>query len=346
MALLFACLIGAGGCGGNPTTPAPPDAPSAPPAAPTALAVVPFQRTAAGNRYQLSWSAPADPRVTAFVVEVGTASGAADVATVDTASASTTFTLVTNVRGPAVVRVRARWSGGVTGASNEVSIEDIRDMIEALFFATGRLRSPSHQPICQFTALYPDAVEGFGPRTGVTVTVSSTMPAANRAALDRLFDDVVAATDGGLGLTRLTSSDRTLLEDAVIRRRFPGPNHVVVVDWDDSRVACGNALGCGGGTLYPNPATALFQNGFANVNRVNDVNNNSVAYVAAHETAHALGLCHLTSPIMGQLTLMGTSAVVGVTALSAAELAAIRSVYRAGFGGGTTRQQLQAAGLL
>jgi hypothetical protein len=314
--------------------------------APSSLAVVPMQRTAAGNAYQLSWTAAPDARVVSFAIEVATASGGAAAQNTETGSAATTFTLVTNQRGPVFVRVRARWSEGLTASSNEVMAEDIRDMIEALFFATGRLRSPSHQPICQFTSLYPDVVEGFGPRTDVTTVISSTLPAANSAALDRLLDDLATASAGGLGITRITTNDRTLLEDAALRKRFAAANQVVVVDFADARVACGNPLGCGGGTLYPNHSTATFLNGFASVERVNDANNNSVAAVTAHEAGHAFGLCHVAGSIMGQLTLMGASTVANITALSPAELAAIRSLYGAGFGGGATRPMLVAAGLL
>ena len=90
----------------------------------------------------------------------------------------------------------------------------------------------------------------------------------------------------------------------------------------------------------------LFRNAFVVAQQADNVFRNSTEAVIAHELGHAVGLCHCASPIMGELTLMGRSAIAGIARLSGPELAAIRSVYGAALGPGATKQQLIAAGLL
>jgi hypothetical protein len=88
-----------------------------PPGAPTSLT---FQRS--GNRVTLNWAAPATgPSATGYVIEVGTASGLANLLAVPIPSAVTT---VTAVAPPGVyyVRVRASNGAGAGPASNQVAI--------------------------------------------------------------------------------------------------------------------------------------------------------------------------------------------------------------------------------
>jgi hypothetical protein len=69
-----------------------------------------------------SW-AVASRNPTPYVIEVGSSPGANDVASVNLASASVTFTVSSVPRGTHFVRVRGRNSCGVGPASNEVRVD-------------------------------------------------------------------------------------------------------------------------------------------------------------------------------------------------------------------------------
>ena len=174
--LLFVMLAGCGGGAATPPAPSPPPVGTPPipatPRPPTNLTVSPQQRTSQGNVYDIRWTAPSDASVSVFVVEAGSSSGASDLRTVEAPAGAGSLTLSIQQRGPAFVRVSATNAAGTSDPSNEVRAEDIRDIVEALFLSTGPLRSPSHQPFCQFTSLFPDVVEGFRPGTTVRVLLS------------------------------------------------------------------------------------------------------------------------------------------------------------------------------
>ena len=84
------------------------------PAAPTGLTP-----GGTGNTVALSWTAAAG--ATSYVVEAGTAPGAANLASFDTGSPATSFS-ATAPNGTYYIRVRARTSCGTSGPSNEVVI--------------------------------------------------------------------------------------------------------------------------------------------------------------------------------------------------------------------------------
>lgn len=75
-----------------------------------------------GSTVTLTWAAPtsSDP-ATSYMVEAGSSSGAANIASLDTGNAATTLTVASVPAGTYFVRVRARNSSGVGAASNEVT---------------------------------------------------------------------------------------------------------------------------------------------------------------------------------------------------------------------------------
>lgn len=346
--VVFSCASCNAGKSGTPpgATPSPtaPTAPVTVAGPPANLAVVPQQRNSQGSIYEFRW-APPSGAVTSFVVEVGSSSGASDIGVFEAPSSAPAYSLTTQHRGAMFVRVRARTAGGLGNPSNELRVEDQRDVIEALFLSTGALRSPDHQPICQFGSLFPDDVGGFRRGTTVSALQSNSLPEPHKQAAARFFDDLIAATMGSLQVVRNFSDDRAYMEGVFGRGAFRGINELIVLDVADARPFCGS-LGCGGGRLPPGATTAVFQNATVVVQRTDPVFNNSTEAIIAHELSHAFGLCHIASPIMGEYTLMGTSAIAGVTRLSPAELAAVRSLYGAGLGPGSKRQELVSSGLI
>jgi hypothetical protein len=81
------------------------------PGAPTGLTA-----STIGNTVTLTWNAVAE--ALAFIIEAGSAPGLANLATLDTGNAATSFT-ATAPDGTYYVRVRARTSCGISAASNE-----------------------------------------------------------------------------------------------------------------------------------------------------------------------------------------------------------------------------------
>ena len=76
-----------------------------------------------GVRVVLTWSPPiAGDSPTSYVLEAGSAPGLSDLVNTDTGSVATIFTADNVPAGTYFVRVRARNSGGTSGASNEVQV--------------------------------------------------------------------------------------------------------------------------------------------------------------------------------------------------------------------------------
>jgi len=76
-----------------------------------------------GGRVSLRWLAPSsgDPP-TSYVVEAGSGSGRADIASIDTGSAAPGLDLANVATGTYFVRVRAKNAAGISGPSNELTI--------------------------------------------------------------------------------------------------------------------------------------------------------------------------------------------------------------------------------
>jgi hypothetical protein len=87
------------------------------PAAPTNLTA-----SVAGSSVTLRWSAPQDGTVDTYVIEAGSASGLADLATVNTGTATTIFSAAGVHAGTYFVRVGAGNAAGTSGPSNETVV--------------------------------------------------------------------------------------------------------------------------------------------------------------------------------------------------------------------------------
>jgi hypothetical protein len=87
------------------------------PAAPTGLTA-----TSSGSTVSLTWNTPSSGAPTAYVIEAGSASGLADLATFSTNSTATSFSSGGAANGTYYLRVRATNPAGTSSASNEVIV--------------------------------------------------------------------------------------------------------------------------------------------------------------------------------------------------------------------------------
>jgi hypothetical protein len=177
--------------------------PEAAPQPPTEVIVTPFDVSAGSVNYRLTLTPPASGPITTYLIELGTGPGLDDLGSREVPGGATEpYEFGTPHHGPFVVRVRTKDGARLSSPSAEVAVEDVRDVVEALFLSTGPLRSPAHQPICQFTSFYPDVVEGFPRGARIAVLLSSGLAAEPRAAVERELGEFSAATGGGLARGR------------------------------------------------------------------------------------------------------------------------------------------------
>jgi peptidyl-Asp metalloendopeptidase len=78
--------------------------------------------TVTGSSVVLAWRAPADCAPTSYIIEAGSAPGAADLARLSTGSAATSFTAAGVAAGTYYVRVRAANGSAESDPSNEVAV--------------------------------------------------------------------------------------------------------------------------------------------------------------------------------------------------------------------------------
>jgi hypothetical protein len=145
---MVASLVGCGGgSSGSATSPTSPGTTQGAPAAPKQASFNVIDFATGGIR--VFWLGVAGAE--RYLVEVGSSSGASDIETVNAPpGVGATYATVSNVapREGIFIRVKAVNAGGTSAPSNELRIDmpDIRDAIEALFFASGPYGEVSRNP--------------------------------------------------------------------------------------------------------------------------------------------------------------------------------------------------------
>lgn len=333
-ALIPACLLTfAIGCGGggksqNPTAPTPAAIP-APPSGLTIGTVTLRERTV-----PLTW-APS-PGATAYVIEVGSASGASDVAVITTSDANASNTLSGVRVGRSYARVKASNAVGVSGPSGEVNffVADFQDYIEAIFLDSGPVRAiRGSGDAC----ILPGGgrLIGFPRGSTVRARIWTAISGGNRAAIEDTLGQVSDATGGAIN-TAVESTDES--------NPSPRDNEIVFGSIEnDPRCP----LGCARPS-YISPGVlrwvrALFTRAIID-------SGNTAPF--AHETAHAaLGMCHVNSDGIGgdQNSIMATrpGGTRGLPSrLTPWDVEVTKAVYNAGLNPGTTRDAFSRAGLV
>jgi hypothetical protein len=333
LAALLATAIGPG-CGGGSTSSAPTQAP--PTASALDFTIAPMVNN--GTVVEFRWSGSG---ATSYRIEVGSTSGASDVATLDTAGPSTSFTWTGVGVGNFYARVKGRQGTTLGAPSNEVLVGsiDARQLVDALFFAYGPLAVVGNFGRGLLTGYWQDRALGWEPGTSFTVILGESVPAAFAASAEKTVQQIAPATKGAVNPTMGGRRPDPLPS--------PGPGEVTISMVTLSEVkdqcSCASCVGC---------ATTWYRWSFAQRAQILMSPEAEVA-TAAHEIGHVVGLAHAISaagvrpPLTMGLTTDARYAPNGrVDVLEPATVRMLETVYAAGLTAGSTRRQFEAAGLV
>ncbi len=318
-AFVLACGVAlvASACGGNPNK-----ASSQPTAARNLAETV--TPTLADNDVQLSWVAAQN--VDSSQIQIGTSTGASNVLTADV-TGGTTFDWQHAAPGSYFIRVKSTsGSTSVTSAELLLTVNSLKQVIEALFFGTGPLALQASP-----TTIWQGAPRG----STYQLLVKSSIPLPS---LQQSIQQISSATNGQVTLT--TTTIDTLPSTLA--------SHQILI-WDDLAICNGIIAPGNENVIGVTCARTLDSNGFNQGVIGLSISGRNLA-VELHELCHAVFIAqHIASTLGGTDTVMSPTNFLGnsTQGFSPYELAAIRAVYsNTSVGPFSTRAQFQAAGLV
>ena len=273
-------------------------------------------------------------------LEVGSSSGASDVALLDVGP-STSYLWTRVPVGNFYARVKGLQGASVGAPSNEVLVGsiDARQMIDALLFAYGPLavaRSPGRSLL---SGPRLDRMLGWQPGTGLAVVFGESVPAATVSAAEKTVQQIGPATRGAV-------------QAGVVGRRpdplpLPAPGEVTLSMAEPAEVLrrcnCETCVGC---------AATFYSGSFAQRAWI-VMSTTTSPPTAAHELGHVIGLAHVISAAgvrpsftMGVTTDGQYSPAGRLDELDPATVRMLETIYGAGFTAGSSRRQFEAAGLV
>jgi len=270
-ALIIAAALIAAACGSS--SPSAPSTGSSSTSAVTGFVVSLQQISLTANTVAFSWTSTG---ASTYKMMIGTSSGASDAVNVDVTGTSYTWT-APRTAGIYYARVAAV-SGGTTGsASTELPIFtlDMRNMIDALFFAAGPMSQNSTINPTPFNSQINAAIWADGISLNVIVTSEAGSTSLSNA--QRFVSDYLAAT--GNHVTATVSTTATDYKGATLGSL---PLNTVVVRVDQvcttpGVIACAN--------YGPSPVGT--NRSFVNLNTA------AGALSVSHEIGHSFGLSHM-----------------------------------------------------
>lgn len=322
--LVVAAALAAAACGSNSTAPS---TTANPLSSPASFTVTLQQVSISANIISFSWTSTG---AATYKLSVGTASGLSDLLSTDVSGTSFTWT---GPRTATIIYARvAATSGGQTGtASTEIPIFtiDMRNMIDALFFAAGPMSQNATLNPTPFNAQIFAAIWTDG--TPLTVLVTSEAGATSFSNAQRFVADYLAATSNHVSATvSVTAADY----HGVALSALPENTIVVRVDQvctGTGVIACAN--------FGPSPVGS--NRSFVNLNAVGG------APSVSHEIGHSFGLNHMsvTAGTRPEFQFLMNPALVG-SQLTDAEKAALAAARAGGMRNNWTRAQALAANLV
>ena len=296
----------------------------------------------------MTWTPSAG--ATAYVVEVGSASGAADVTTTTVTAPSF---LWQNARvGQSFVRVKARNAEVTSSASGETSVvvPDWRDYVEGIFLGAGPLRTPEADDNCaQGFDVNPQIMAGFARGTTVVNKISNLIDPRWREVMRQTLTQVSEATEGAI--QAVVENTDTAVPAVSSGEVGHAVSPTLIAECSPIGCCSSSALACftpffvQGRAGRFNSGRAIYQDGV--------LANTGEGVPFAHEIGHiVLGFCHVNAEPLGRqsdgtlVSLMGFGPAPLPNRLTPFDIEAARAVYRAGLSAGATRGDFQAAGVI
>jgi hypothetical protein len=286
-----------------------------------------------GTTVAFEWSGSG---ASSYQLEIGSSSGASDVAVLDAAGA-TTYTWTSVPVGVFYARVRGRQATTLGAASNEVIVGSVdpRQMIDALIFGAGPLAVAGYPA----GPLVGDRMEGWQPGAAFAVTLGQSVPTETATSVDKTVAQLGPATMGALSASVASRGPDPLPS--------PGPGEVTVsvLGPDDlkDQCICTGCVGC---------AWHWVRGSFIQRGRIL-ISTSAQPSAVAHELGHVIGLAHIISaagvrpPFTMGFTTDGQYSPNGqLNVLEPATIRMLEMLYGAGLTAGSTRGQFQAAGFV
>lgn len=328
--LLALALPGCGGGGGSSG----PTGPDQSPLVATGLDFTIIPMVANGTVVEFRWSGSG---ASSHRLEIGSSSGASDVATIDTPGPATSFSWTAVPVGTFYARVRGLRGAVLGAASNEVLVGsiDARQMIDALIFGYGPLAVAGNAA----GPIYQDRMEGWQPGTGFEVILGESVPATVSASAEKTVQQIGPATGGAV---QAGIGDRR--PDPLPAPR-PGEVTVSVLSPEavKDQCRCEKCVGC---------ASTYYLGFFAQRARIL-VSTAAQRSAVAHELGHVIGLAHIivaagVRPVftMGFTTDGQYSPQGQLDLLDPATIRMLETIYGAGLTAGSSRRQFEAKGLV
>lgn len=269
---------------------------------------------------------------TSFLLTIGTSSGSSNL--LSTTVTGNTFTWTSpRAAGAYYARVAAKRGDATSGFSDEqtITVVDVRNMIEALFFHTGPMSDANEGFATNVVGIWADG-------SRLRVLVSNEAGASARASAQTFADQYAAIVGGAITATTEMTDDRMQTAAGVLNPQATLAEFSVGI-----RVQAGfcpsGALAC----ANFGPAPLGFNRAMVTLALAGGLNIGATA----HEMGHAYGMGHVQTPAAGRPEfrfLMNSSSAS--EQMTDAEKLAITVARNAGLRSGDSRSRALQLGLI